>query len=87
MTKRTLHGPNGLRILLDSNEIYPNDPGNGTPAIVQLFGFSATYGCAADTGELTDKHGEDRELTTVQLNWLQSDTVENAVNSFIDDNS
>ena len=85
MTKKTLHGPGGLRILLDSAEIYPNDPGNGTPAMVQLFQFSSTYWCAADTGELDC--GTDagfRDLSHAQLRWLQSEAIETEVNTFVE---
>ena len=84
--KKTLHGPAGLRVLLDSAEIFPDDPGQGTPAMVQLFDYSATYGCAADTGELSsDRHGGYRELTSAQLNWLQAQ--EDEVNTFIEQHS
>ena len=86
-TKKTLQGPNGLRILLNSCEIFPNDPGNGTPAMVQFFGYSSTYWCAADTGELlgTDRWGNDdvRDLTPRQLRWLQSPEVECEVADFV----
>lgn len=34
--KKTLTGPTGLSLELDSEEIYPADPGRGTPAIVVL---------------------------------------------------
>jgi hypothetical protein len=80
MPQRTIFGPNGIRIVLDSNEIYPSDPGAGTPAMVYLGRHSGTYWCVSDTGELDC--GE-KELTASQLNWLQSDKVENEVNDFV----
>jgi hypothetical protein len=87
-TIKTLHGPNGLRIKLDSAEIWPSDPGNGTPAMVYLFGYSATYWCAADTGELTNEsysHGDGyRDLNRAQLAWLQSPAIEEEVNTFVE---
>lgn len=81
--KKTLQGPNGLIIVLDSAEIFPDDPGAGTPAMVHLGSYSATYWCAADTGELDC--GE-YELSSAQLNWLQSEAIENEVNEFVEAN-
>jgi len=34
MPKQTLKGPEGLIIKLDSDQIFPDDPGQGTPAMV-----------------------------------------------------
>lgn len=67
--KTTLTGPGGLRIVLDSAEVYPDDPGQGTPAMVHLGRHSATFACALDTGELDC--GE-KALTITQENWLQA---------------
>lgn len=84
--KKTIQGPQGLRIVLDSAQIFPDDPGNGTPAIVELGRASGTYWCAADTGELICG-SEERTLTITQLNWLQAEEQENAVAEFIETNS
>lgn len=49
----------GWSVALRRDEVYPDDPGNGTPAMVcGPFGKSATFWCAADTGEATDNRGE-----------------------------
>ena len=82
MTKKTIKGPGGIRIELDSAEIFPDDPGQGTPAMVYLGGYSATYWCAADTGELDC--GE-KQLSITQCNWLHE--VEDEVNAFVEDNA
>ena len=80
MTTKTLIGPNGLRIELDASEIYPDDPGAGTPAMVYYGRDSATFWCALDTGEL-----DGRKLRQPELDWLdaQLDTVE----AFIDNHT
>ncbi len=66
MTKEILRGPNGIRIELDSTEIFPADPGQGTPAMVYLGQRSATYWCAVDTGELDGEYALNRR----DLQWL-----------------
>lgn len=48
-TKHTLMFRSGLRIELDASEIYPNDPGQGTPAMAYYRGKSATFDAAAET--------------------------------------
>lgn len=78
MQTKTLHGPGGIRIELDRGEIFPDDPGAGTPAMVYLREHHATYGCALDTGELSLG---DVRLSGAQLKWLES--VIDDVNDFI----
>jgi len=79
MTKQTLIGPNGLRLVLDSAEIFPDDPGQGTPAMVYLRGESATYWCALNEGEV------DRQATNAsQQAWLEAQ--EDTVSAFLEDN-
>ena len=80
-TKKSIRGPGGILVKLDRNEVYPDDPGNGTPAIVQLFQYTATFWCASGEGELTDERGQTRQLSTEQLDWL--DSVENQVDQFL----
>lgn len=77
--RETLRGPGGILIRLDAAEIFPDDPGNGTPAIVALpFGkATGTFWCANDTGEV-DGH----EMTDAQKVWLGAQ--ENAVNQWVE---
>lgn len=77
MDKRTLHGP-GIRIELDKTEVFPDDPGAGTPAMVYVGRASATFWCALDTGELW---GGNVELTDRQVKWLHEQYAE--VNEFL----
>jgi hypothetical protein len=63
-------------LILDPEEIYPDDPGQGTPAMVYgPNGMASTYNCAVNEGELCDG---DRvlELPARVLAWLQSGEVE-----------
>lgn len=32
--RETLHGPGGVRLELDKTQVFPDDPGQGTPAMV-----------------------------------------------------
>jgi len=77
----TLNGPNGLRIVLDSREIFPSDPGDGTPAMVHYGRHAGTYWCALGEGELAC--GE-YTLTDTQYRCIESQ--EDVVNEFVSDN-
>lgn len=75
--KRTLTGPGGLTLVLDSAEIFPDDPGQGTPAMVHTpEGGDGTFWAALGEGELICGP-EPVQLTLSQSNWLeqQEDTV------------
>lgn len=51
----TFKGPEGLRLELDAGQIFPEDPGQGTPVLVVLAnGDSGTYGCVTSEGETCD---------------------------------
>jgi hypothetical protein len=71
--KHTLISPTHLklRIELDRDEVFPDDPGNGTPAMVYVTDkqgkqCSGTFWCANDTGEV-----DYVELSEAQLTWLR----------------
>jgi hypothetical protein len=81
-TTKTLHGPGGLRLKLDREEVIVDDPGAGTPAMVQLFQYTATYWCALGEGELEDSLGRTRQLTGRQQRWLEDQQAE--VDRFLD---
>lgn len=75
-TKMKLRGP-GLVIELDAEQIFPDDPGQGTPALVVLpSGDTATFNCASSEGEC-----DGTQLTPAQCAWLNQQ--EDAVDSFI----
>lgn len=85
--KKTLRGPGGLLLDLDPAEVFPDDPGAGCPALVRLpFGRkgSASYTLASDLGVVNDG-AEEIELTPAQQEWLNSPTVEAAVDAVWDE--
>lgn len=49
---KTLRGPEGISIQLDETQIFKDDPGQGTPVLVIVEDFAASWACATDTGEL-----------------------------------
>ena len=80
--KKTLNGPNGIRIELDSDEIYPDDPGAGTPVMVYLGEYSGTFYCVWDTGEI--ECGE-KTLSKTHQNWI--DKQFEKVDAFVSEHS
>lgn len=66
--KRTLRRGR-LLVQLDRSQVFPNDPGQGTPAIVRCFEYSATYWCALDNG-LMAPDGRQLLLTDAECDWL-----------------
>ena len=64
---KTLIGPRCVKLELDPTEIFPDDPGAGTPAIVVYRGDTATYWCAIGTGET----GNGYKIPVDVLRWLE----------------
>ncbi|MFA5234739.1 MAG: hypothetical protein WC390_10100 [Sulfurimonas sp.] len=79
---KTLRGPGGIKVQLDRSQIFPDDPGQGTPAIVVLKNASSTYNCACGEGELfCDDHCGVIQLTDAQLEWLGR--IEDEIEDFL----
>ena len=74
-SNQIIKGPGGLVLELDARQIFPNDPGLGTPALLSLEGCTATFWCALNECEV-----EFISLTAAQQTWL--DSLEDAVNSW-----
>lgn len=81
---------NNLILYLDKSQIFPNDPGAGTPALVMYesgskYGkdYCSTYWAAVSEGELLGSRDVKR-LTTKQIEWLES--LESEVEDFINEN-
>jgi len=70
--KKTIKGPRDVELVLDPAQIYPEDPGQGTPAMVYYKGGSATFSCAANEGEVLDQWGFTIELPKEAVGWLQT---------------
>ncbi len=69
MATKTLNGPGGIRLELDTSEVFEDEPGAGTPAMVYLGRHGGTYWCAVDTGELGDI-----TLSRSAMRWLENQT-------------
>jgi len=68
-TVHKLQSPDkSILVELDKNEIYPNDPGMGTPVMIYLRGgASGSWNCVISEGEV-----EGHPLTRSQSAWLES---------------
>jgi hypothetical protein len=82
--KTILHCPHASfwRVELDTDEVIPDNPGEGTPAMVYgPRGASATYSCASDTGEVLDNDCLSVAIPLDVQRWLES--IETDVNTFL----
>lgn len=62
-----------LSVVCDPSQVFPNDPGAGTPAMVfHKNGACATLWCAMGEGELDHARKGMYRLTDKQVNWLES---------------
>lgn len=75
--KRTLtDDSNTLELLLDKDQVFLKDPGQGTPAMVTkrigLAVYSSTFWCAQGTGNLEPHNPRNAvyELTRAEMQWL-----------------
>ena len=73
----------GLKVILDKSQVFLDNPGDGTPAMVyNRNGASATYACACGEGELENFNtGYMNQLTELQIDWLNS--LENEIGDFL----
>lgn len=75
----TLYSKYNIKIELDETEIFPYNPGDGTPCmVIHDKGDTGTYWCCLDTGFV-----DDMELNPKQMQWLveQKDIVEDWLNT------
>lgn len=69
---RKYEGPHGWTLIADRREVYPDDPGNGTPLMVygpRMCG-SGTLGRVLDTGEVDDPNGAVIVVPQSVMDWL-----------------
>lgn len=82
--KKRLVGPHGVTLELDSKEIYPDDPGQGTPAMVEYDGGIGSLTCVENEGCVCcDRRGE-IPLPHKSLQWLDSEDVQTQVEAMYD---
>lgn len=76
---QTYRGPNGWTLVADRREVFPDDPGNGTPLMVYAPRMSGwgTLGRVLDTGEVDDNTGAVIVVPPDVLTWLE-DAEDNA---------
>lgn len=63
--RQRIKGPDGLILRLNAREVFPDDPGQGTPVIVEFKDGVSTFNCAQSEGEV-----EGYDLTSKQVDWL-----------------
>lgn len=82
MTKRSFKRGN-IIVELDRNQVIPDNPGDGCPAIVSYTDSrgriqdSGSYNCVMNEGEFMDG----RRLSPSELNWLAG--LENEIEDFL----
>jgi hypothetical protein len=76
---KTIIVTDDIEIVLDPSEIYPDDPGNGTPVMVyKTVGrekYSSTWNCANGTGTLEGRE-EIVDLTAYELRAMDEHAEE-----------
>lgn len=84
---KILRHKSGLRVELDRSQVFPDNPGLGTPEMVYMCGHlkcGSTLTCAQDTGELIGSAADESDsyhLTPEQQDWLQS--IDKEVEDFL----
>lgn len=77
-----LRGPGGIVLTLNPSQIFPDDPGNGTPAMVTVGDSAGSYHCVTDQREIMDGRGRTTRLTPAQCEWLEAQG--DAVDAFLE---
>jgi hypothetical protein len=73
--KEILQGPDGIQIVLDPDQVVPDDPGQGTPRIIRWMKDGREYGgstldCAVGTGEIDCYHNGFQRISEKHMKWL-----------------
>lgn len=71
MTTKTLKFGR-LTLTLDRSQVFPDDPGNGTPAVVSAGRYSSTYWAATGESELLGDGDDVIGLSPAELRWLDA---------------
>lgn len=46
----TMVGPRGSKVICDVRQVFPADPGRGTPSMLYWKGYSGTFACCINEG-------------------------------------
>ena len=74
--QQTFRGPDGVTLVLDPAQHFPDDPGNGTPVMVHWGGGSSTFWCAQNEGTVvkdTARSFEELMLPAEVSRWLNDE--------------
>ena len=74
LIKKTLKGPQNTQLILDQAQVFPDDPGAGTPATVKYRNHYGSYWCCVG-----DEECDGVELPQEVLDWLNSSKIVNEV--------
>lgn len=71
--KQILRGPGGIKLELNADQIFPGDPGLGTPRLVTINGgrHTGTLDCALGECEV-----DDAPLSEAQWEWLDALSIQ-----------
>ncbi|MBJ6984015.1 hypothetical protein [Luteimonas sp. MC1750] len=75
MNTNTFNGPHGWMLVADRREVFPDDPGNGTPLMVYApkATASGTLGRVLDTAEVDEaRNANAREVPGDVMTWLEN---------------
>lgn len=75
LPKQTIRGPGGIKLTLDASEIYPDNPGEGTPMLIEYKDETMTLNCAED-------NADELGCNDVQIKWIHG--ICNAANDWLD---
>jgi hypothetical protein len=81
--KRELNGPCGSRLVLDPAQVFSDDPGAGTPAMIYYRGGAATFWCAQGEGRVDADRAGFIRLPKQVRDWLDSQDVQEAVDRLL----
>ncbi len=71
MSKQTVIGPRGIKLHLDPAQVFPNDPGAGSPALVEYRKSFGSYTCATCEG-----YCDSQPVPQECIDWLNSPEID-----------
>lgn len=81
--ERTWHGPDGWTVVADRHQVFPDDPGQGTPLMVlsPLGSASGTLARVLDTAETDTNQGNLLPVPGRVMAWLNQ--IEDEANEWV----